>query len=138
MQRIYHPVDLWEEIPANMWGEVDNRNEYLDRAIVFTSNHKLYGSYMNRVVREWRYSCENALTDPNLNRKAWVGHAAVALAFGCPEDITRKAWGRLTHEQQLLANAEAARSILWWEHHRSPHKELHRAMAEPVLFGGHT
>jgi len=55
------------------------------------------------------------LTDSNLNRKAWIGHAACAMALGCPEDITREAWGRLTDEQRILANREAERAIQQWE-----------------------
>lgn len=112
--RVYHPVNLWEEVPANMWGEATDARAMLDEAIGFTSDHELYGSYMMRVVKEWPISCENALTDSSLNQKAWVGHAAAAMALACPEDITRKAWGYLTDEQRLLANKEAARAIQSW------------------------
>lgn len=115
-KRVYHPIWLWEEVEANMWGEVKNKSIALRRAIAFTGDHKLYGRFMMRVVNEWKYSCENALTDYSLNRKAWVGHAACALAKGIPEDITRQAWGKLTDEQRLLANKEAERAIQHWEH----------------------
>jgi hypothetical protein len=114
-KRIYHPYTSWEEIQANMWGEVDNREKFIALAIKFTGDHKRYGSYMKRVVREWPVSCENALTDHALNKKAWIGHAACALALGCPEDITREAWGHLTDEQRILANQEAGRAIRMWE-----------------------
>lgn len=117
-KRIYHPVELWEEVTFNMWGDCENEAAMLERAIKFTGNAKLYGSYMRRVVREWVYSCENALTDPHLNKRAWVGHAAAALAFRCPEDVTRKAWGYLTDEQRLLANTEASNAIGWWEKYK--------------------
>ena len=112
--RVYHPYDQWEEIQHNMWGKVENRASMLEQAIGFTGNHKLYGQHMIRVINEWPISCENALTDQNLNQKAWVGHAACALAIKCPEDITRKAWGYLTDEQRFLANREAARAIARW------------------------
>ena len=114
LNRVYHHVDLWEEIPANMWGEATNAKEALRQAIAFTGDPKEYGRYMMRVIEEWPYSCENAMTDDNLNKKAWVGHAACALALNIPEDITRKAWGYLTYEQQKLANWEADRAIRTW------------------------
>lgn len=114
-KRVYHPVWDWEENKFNMWGDVSNRAAYLKKAISFTSDHKKYGRFMNRVVNEWRISCENALTDYSINRKAWVGHAACALAMGCPEDITRQAWGMLTDEQRILANREAEAAIQRWE-----------------------
>lgn len=121
VKRVYRDCREWEEVKFNMWGEVDNRKEWLKRAIEFTGNAEIYGSFMKRVVYEWPVSCENALTDLSMNRKAWVGHAAVALAIKCPEDIVRQAWGHLTDEQRLLANQEAERSIQEWEHNYLQH-----------------
>lgn len=132
-ERVYHPVGAWEEIPANMWGEATNPRAALEQAIGFTSDHKLYGSWMMRVVREWSKSCENALTDSSLNRKAWVGHAAVAMALNIPEDITRKAWGFLTDEQQLLANKEAERAICEWSVNYAKDKNILRDMGGSLL-----
>lgn len=132
--RVYHPVNLWEEIESNMWGEVEDRKSMLQQAIDFTGNHMLYGSYMLRVIREWPYSCENALTDSMLNRKAWLGHAACAMAIHCPEDITRKAWGFLTHEQRTLANRRAAFAIGAWEESYRASNGLRRDVAQAVLF----
>ena len=133
-KRVYHPYLDWEEIRFNMWGEVDNRKEWVQKAIEFTGNHKLYGSYMMRVTKEWPISCENALTDTSLNRRAWIGHAAVALAIQCPEDIVREAWKHLTDEQQLLANQEANAAIAAWEHAYIKDKGLYPIMAGPMLF----
>lgn len=115
MQRVWVPIDQWEEIRFNMWGEVSNRHRFLEKAIIFTGNHRLYGKYMLRVTYEWPRSCLNALTDLSLNRKAWIGHAATALALRCPEDITRQAWGVLSDGQRLLANEQASRAIQSWE-----------------------
>lgn len=116
LKRVWQPIDKWEEIEANMWGDVEDKKAMLEKAIKFTGNHKMYGLYMMKVVMLWRHSCENAFTDSTLNHRAWVGHAACAMALGCPEDITRKAWGHLTDEQQLLANQEAERAISVWRY----------------------
>jgi len=116
IKRVYRPYYDWEEINHNMWGCVQDRKLWVRRAVKFTSDHKKYGRFMMRVINEWTVSCENALTDTTINRKAWVGHAAVALAIGCPEDIVREAWGMLTDEQRLLANKEAERAIRLWEY----------------------
>jgi len=115
ISQAWHDVRNWEEVAHNMWGESSDAKTDLERAIAFTSDHKLYGSFMRRVCNEWPISCENALTDPLLNQKAWLGHAAVSLAHGIPEDITRKAWGYLTDEQKHLANKEAEREIKLWK-----------------------
>ena len=119
IKRIYHPWWLWEEVSANMWGSVSNKELYLKTAIEFTGNHELYGAWMGQVVKEWKYSCEHNLSDKSQNRKAWVGHAACAMAFRCPEDIVRTAWGRLAEEKQILANMEAEKAIKKWESTRS-------------------
>ena len=132
-KRVYHPYWNWEEIDHNMWGDVANRKAAVEKAEKFTGDHKMYGRFMMRVVKEWPVSCENALTDYTINRKAWVGHAACALARGLPEDIVRKAWGRLTDEQRELANREAERAIQTWEHDYAKSIGICVDLDEPLL-----
>lgn len=114
-ERIYHPYWDWEEIDFNMWGTVKDRAKYLKEAIEFTGDHKKYGRFMMRVATEWTRSCEHNLSNKTQNRKAWIGHAACAMAFGCPEDIVREAWSHLSEEQQKLANDQADKAIKYWE-----------------------
>lgn len=124
---------MWEEVKFNMWGKVDDNRLYLDKAIEFTGDHKLYGSFMMKVVNDWPYSCENALTDYHMNRRAWIGHAACALAIGCPENITRQAWKDLSYEQQYLANKEASRAIRAWENMYIESGKLRESMGGTLL-----
>jgi len=133
IKQIWHPWNQWEEVAHNMWGESLDKKQDLETAIAFTSDHKMYGSYMARVCREWPISCENALTDNYINQKAWLGHAAVALAHGIPEDITRQAWGYLTDEQKLLANKEAEREIMLWRNRYIKDKGLFGLLAGQML-----
>lgn len=134
MKRVWVPFELWEEVRSNMWGEVSDRRRALERAVVFTGNHRLYGKFMMRVTMEWPNSCLNALTDLSLNRKAWIGHAAAALAIRCPEDVTRQAWGLLTHEQQAMANRQADRAIQSWEVRHRASGRVPAPMDEPLLW----
>lgn len=138
LKRVYHPWTKWEETRYNMWGEALDHKEMLIKAIEFTGDHNLYGSFMLRVSKEWPISCENALTDYSINRKAWIGHAAVALAIKCPEDITRKAWGKLNNEQQLLANKKAKWAIRQWEDNYRKNNGLRANMEEQMLFKWHS
>jgi len=133
LPRVWHPYQEWEEVHHGMWSEVSDRSAYLKWAIEFTGNHELYGHYMTRVANEWEVSCENALTDQNLNRKAWIGHAACALAVGCPEDIVREAWGKLTDEQRTLANRQADRAICRWEERYAASIGLCPDVGKPML-----
>ena len=134
IDRVYQPYYNWEEVEANMWGEVSNRADCLKKAISFTGNHKKYGRFMLQVIAKWPISCENALTDMKLNRKAWVGHAAAAMALGCPEDITREAWGRLSDDQRTLANREADRAISVWDNARAAGQGIREYMDKEMLF----
>ena len=63
IKRIYHPHWLWEEVGHNMWGNVKEKDWYLQMAIEFTGDAELYGEYMMRVVEEWKYSCEHNLSN---------------------------------------------------------------------------
>lgn len=135
LPQIYHPVDQWEEVAHNMWGRVKDRADYLRQAFEFTGDHARYGHFMRRVCNEWPISTENALTDPYLNHRAWVGHAACALAFRCPEDIVREAWRDLTDEQKLLANQEASRAIAGWRRAYIKNRGIRQDMAAAMLPG---
>jgi hypothetical protein len=115
---IWHPYTSWEEMQFNMWGNVKDRADWLQKAIEFTGDHELYGFWMLNAVNLWPLSCEQNLTKLDTNRKAWIGHAAVALAIQCPEDIVRQAWGFLSDEQQKLANKKAQEAIEQWEKNR--------------------
>lgn len=100
-----------------MWRSVSKSEAVmlLQKAIVFTGDADLYGTYMQRVCREWPKSCEHNLTDRAMNRKAWIGHAATTLAINCPEQITRQAWRLLSEDQRVAANEQAANAIKSWE-----------------------
>jgi hypothetical protein len=117
IKRIYHPYEKWEDYINGMWRKVtpEEEKEFLQKAIEFTGDHKLYGSWMQKVIKAWPVACEHNLTDTGMNRRAWVGHAAVSLAINCPEYITRMAWWNLSKEQQDLANDQADRAIEKWE-----------------------
>lgn len=116
--RVWHPYTIWEDYLHNMWDIVSKEEEsiLLPRAIQFTGDALLYGSFMLRIVIEWPISCEHNLTNQALNQRAWVGHAATALALNCPEYITRKAWWMLSDQQRIEADAQADNAIHVWNY----------------------
>lgn len=115
---IWHPYWELEEFKSNMFGSVNHRKTWLQIAIIFTGDDELYGEWMLKVANQWQRSCEHNLTKGG-DKRSWIGHAAVALAINCPEDIVREAWGHLTKEQQDLANQKAQEAIDYW---RSKHE----------------
>jgi len=132
MKQIYHNYNEWEEHKNGMWRIIhgEKRADYLEMAIQFTGDAELYGEWMMKVIEEWPISCEQNLTCSSINRQAWIGHAACCAATGCPEDITRWAWGHLSEEQQDKANAKADQAIAKWEQRHTAKKE-----SQPLLEG---
>jgi hypothetical protein len=141
MKRIYHRYELWEDVAAGMWRKVTmaERKKYLQQAIDFTGDSELYGSWMLKVIIEWPLSCEHNMTAVDSNRKAFVGHAAVCLALGIPEDITREAWKFLSIEQQDKANDKAGEAIAEWERkHEMSDKTVSGTVEAQRVFGWYT
>lgn len=110
---IWFPFDQLEEADSAMWRNVNKRTTWLQLAQIFTGNAELYGEWMLRVIESWPKSCQHNLTKGG-DKRPWIGHAAVALAINCPEDIVRAAWGGLTKEQQDAANKKAEEAIEIW------------------------
>jgi len=133
-EQVFHHYSKLEEVPAGMWQSItgQRRSELLSEAIKFTGNAERYGAAMLLAVDEWPLSCEQNLTCSSLNRQAWIGHAACCLATGCPEDITREAWGFLSQQQQDDANAKADEAIAEWE--RRYELKLREGTCQSVLW----
>lgn len=115
--RIYHQYYNWEDFKSGMWRKVSPQDELsmLGEAIEFTGDHVKYGQAMLRVINEWPVTCEHNLTNPSLNKKAFIGHCAVSLELNIPEYITRMAWKYLSDKQRDLANQQAENAINEWK-----------------------
>ena len=115
MNRIYHPYTMWEEVNYNMYGNYKNKEEGVQKVIDFFNNENEVRLYMERVVEEFKFSCQHNLTNPNMNKIAFIGQCAVALKHKIPNDITMKAWNFLTEEVQDRANKIAKQQLERWE-----------------------
>ena len=69
----------------------------------FLSNDELFASTLEKVITEWKHSCEHYLTNKSMNRIAWLGQAAVCYAKGIPSQFS-SGWSLLSTEQQEKAN----------------------------------
>jgi hypothetical protein len=120
MRQIYIPYYKWECFNNGMWKKVNDKkteSELLDKAVLFTGNHIVYGKAMGKAIVLWKYSMLNFLTNKSMNRKAYLGHCAVFVEKQIPEYIVRMAWKRLTDKQRELADLEAEKYIKEWELH---------------------
>lgn len=138
--QIYIPYTEWEDWINGMWsGGSDDR---LQEAIEFTGNHERYGSAMKEVVEAWPRTMLNSLTNPSINRRAFLGHCAVCYKLGIPERVTRAAWKELTDQQRYDADKVAQETIDEWvkkeserqSNYESRNKPIHQNVGSPLLF----
>lgn len=117
IKRVFHHYKLCEEYNSNMWRviPIDERPAAIDSSAKLMIYFDAFETACNRVITEWPYSCEAALSASTMNHQAWIGHAACALNHGAPEDLTRLGWRTLTEQQQDDANAAADRAIANWK-----------------------
>ena len=68
---------------------------------------------MEKIIVEWKYSCEHYLTNKAMNRIAWLGQAAVCYHTGVPSKFS-SGWYLLSDEQQQKANNIAFEYLNKW------------------------
>lgn len=114
--RIFHTYDKWECHKAGFyasskegWTHEQCENEY----VRILTNDKLFEETLEKVISEWRNSCEHYLTNRSMNRIAWLGQASVCYLSGVPSRYS-SAWSNLTEEQQNKANLIALKALNKW------------------------
>jgi len=114
--RIFHTYDKWECHKAGFYKSKLNdlsHEECENKFIEIMTNEKLFDKSLNRVINEWKYSCEHYLTNKAMNRIAWLGQAAVCISSGVPSRYST-AWSKLNKEQQNKANLIANKHLNIW------------------------
>jgi len=107
--RIFHTYDKWE---CHKYGFYNSKKQGLTNEeckseyVRILSNVDLFASILEKVINEWKHSCEHYLTNNSMNRIAWLGQAAVCYHSGVPSAYS-SAWFDLTEEQQKEANEVA-------------------------------
>ena len=141
VRRVYRRIDEWECIPAGMYDEgfcvQSDRDRFLRVYADFLADEYDFQVGIQRVFEEWPASCENFLTDCNINRIAWLGQASACIERGLPCSFRGGFW-LLTKQQQDEANLQAFLNIKEWILAYRKHQRASRAacqrMAEQMLF----
>lgn len=115
IKQVYIHYLEWEDFHAGMWRRSSDEVADLESAIEFTGDHIRYGAAMRRVIKAWPRTMLHNLTNPSINKRAFLGHCAVCLELEIPEYITRMAWAKLTNEQRRLADEVAQKTIDEWK-----------------------
>ncbi len=123
IKQVYIPYWEWEDWINGMWADGDETR--LQEAIDFTGDHVKYGNAMKEVIAAWPRTMLNSLTNPSMNKRAFLGQCAVCYKLGIQEFITRIAWKELTDQQRYDADKVAQEIINeWLLNHRLKTKTL--------------
>ncbi len=108
--------ELWEDYQSGMYNPPSASTEKagIEKAIECLSNETICREYMEKVVSEWNIATTEVLTNPESNGRAWLGQCACFMYGGCCDEETRKAWVKLTPQQQKAANKIAEQIIYKW------------------------
>jgi hypothetical protein len=117
MKRIYHNYQKWEDFKCGFYETASGKNKDLlvSKAIELFSNPKNTEFYMDRVINEWKNSCEHNLTNLSLNRIAYIGQAACCIYAKIPFQITMNAWNKVDINFRIIADSIANKKIKEWE-----------------------
>ena len=117
MKRIFHQYELWEDFNNGFYEIISGKQkeDMINKVIYFFNNPDLVEIYMDKVINEWVFSCEQNLTNPNLNKIAYIGQSACCIYANIPCSITMNAWNKIDIEYRLIADKIALKKIKEWE-----------------------
>lgn len=114
--RIFHTYHKWECYKAGFYnGSVEgmSKADCEEAYRSFLSDIPKFASTLERVITEWKHSCEHYLTNGAMNRIAWLGQAAACYAMGIPSAF-RSGFFLLTEAEQEAANQCALEYLNRW------------------------
>lgn len=114
--RIFHTYDKWECHKAGFYAStVDGMkaDECKLAYASFLSDSERFRAAANKVITQWKMSCEHYLTNTAMNRIAWLGQAAMCYATGIPSKYC-SGFNLLTQDQKEEANNVALDVINDW------------------------
>lgn len=135
MKQIFHRYERWECLAMYQPMEVDLAPDVaMQKYAEFLRDTERFEQALCRVIMEWPIACEQFLSNPSLNRVAWLGQAAMCIETGVPRKY-RAGFMLLTASEQDLANAIAQRTLHeWTQKHARENQTVHSSLAAPGLF----
>lgn len=79
----------------------------------FLSDLPRFEHALNKVITQWPISCEQFLSNANINRIAWLGQSSMCIATGIPRQF-KAGFSALSERAQIAANAMADKYLTWW------------------------
>ena len=115
--RILHTYEKWECHKAGFYGTTApvglSKEQCEEKYSELLSSTSTFGSVLEKVIVEWKNSCEHYLTNDTMNRIAWLGQAALCFEYGIPACF-RNGYNLLTKDQQYKADRTALKYLNIW------------------------
>lgn len=106
---------LWEDFKAGFYGYDFNDFDYKHNAsIELLSDADEFYRIATEMTKEWKYSCEHNLTDPSINKIAYIGQASCCYSNGSPSELVKRAWWCIPKEKRDIADDVARRVLKEW------------------------
>jgi hypothetical protein len=117
MNRIYHHYEKWEDFKVGFYDNCSSKNKdfLISKVIELFTNPELTETYMRKVINEWVYSCEHNLSNPSMNRIAYIGQAACCIFSKIPSSVTMETWGKIDKVHRDKADEIADLILKEWE-----------------------
>lgn len=114
--RIFHTYDKWECHKAGFYlprKEGVSKDEGERMYYEFLSDLSRFEKAANKVIENWKYSCEHYLSNKAMNRIAWIGQASACYEMGLPSSYC-SGFNLLSGDQQKEANLVALKVLNKW------------------------
>lgn len=117
MSRIYHPYTYWEDYKCGFYDNSsgEEKKHQIKLVLEMFNSEEFTKEYMNKVIEEWRFSCEHNLSNESMNKIAYIGQAACCIYGGVPSTVTMEAWSLLDEEVKERSNKIANSVLNKWE-----------------------
>jgi hypothetical protein len=110
--RFFYNYKIWECPKSNFYKGIAKNDE--TKALGIMKDYNKWGFYMKKLLDRWPVSCNQFLSDPTINKKAWIGQASMACFFKVSAATTKKCWFMLNKKEQNKANNEAGKVLNKW------------------------
>jgi hypothetical protein len=120
----------WEDYINGMYDPPLNKEKDFDKALNIFNNTEYFKCCCLKVVNEWVISCDENLSNKNMNRVAWIGQSALNIKDNIKEVTTKKVWKGLKPDLKNILNNIAINAIKDYERRN---KSLHKKMGESLF-----
>jgi len=113
----WHPWHLWEDHEHGFYNNISGKKkrQIAEAVVVLFKDTPRLAAAMRAVAENWQYAMEHNLTNPNLNKIAYIGQCAACLEVGAPATVTMEMWSTLDASVRKAADASALSVLKDWE-----------------------